>query len=373
MRFVVLLILVFVACTPPVSAPSATPTAIATAAAVSPRPAATASLPTGDLLLFVDRVQRELVLADPSGNEVRHIRDAAVPTHPGLAIDPSGRRVAYWREAPVGFELVVWDSASSAVRVIASESELMPWAAPRWTVDGGDIVTTVATAPSAAPPGAAPARGRMDVVNASGGGARVLVTFGNEYPLVALFADRDLVASFRSGNTNMMYVVLDAKTGNARSATSAASFRFFGAAVDARMAWGLISEFESTRPATLRVWPVDDYAREAARVDVAGAGIPLAWPGRSEVAFSSSTPGRDEIRALDYAGGSWRTAGVVGLGGTPLGFSSDGSMVLLYQSTVSPYHLARIRPDGTLGPVMPYQVNGRRTDPTFEFIGWLHL
>lgn len=338
----------------------------------SPLATPTANLPR-DYLLFVDRLRGELVLADTAGKELSHIAGAGSTSWLRLAIDPTGRRVAYWREAGAAFELVIWDNGSPTVRVLATESELTPWATPVWTSESDHIVTTVATAPSAAPPGAPPARGRLEIRSVSGGAARTLMTFAGEYPTVALFADADIVAGLRSGRTNMTYVVLDAQTGGLRTATDAATFRFSGSAVHGRMAWGLIGEFESTKPATLRVWPVDDYGNEAARVEVAGAGIPFAWPGRSEVAFSTSTPGRDEIRALNYATGASRIAGVVGLGGSPLGFSSDGAMLVLYQSTPSPYHLVRIAADGSLGPVTPYRVNGRRDDPTFEFLGWLRL
>ena len=325
----------------------------------------------GDFLLFNDQGRGELVIADASGTEVLHIANAGVPTTARVAIDPAGRRVAYWREAAGGFELVTWDGGGTAVKVITKEADLIPWAVPLWTADGDNIVTTVATAPSAAPPGAAPARGRLEVLSASSGAARTLATFVNEYPIVALFADRDIVTGLRIRSKNMAYVVLDASTGTVRRETSASGFLFYGA--QGRMAWGLISEFESTKPATLRVWPVDDYGREAARVDVLGAGIPVPWPGRTEIAFSSTTPGMDEIRALDYASGSARIAGVVGLGGSPLGFSSDGSALLLYQSTPSPYFLARTMADGTLGPLAPYRVTGRPDNPTFVFLGWLRL
>ena len=353
-----------------------TPPASSAGEKLSSSPAATRSSPASDLallardyLLFNDRGRGELVLADTSGTEVLHIVNAGVPTTVRVAIDPSGRRVAYWREAAGGFELALWESGSASVKVIAKESDLMPWAVPLWTADG-DIVTTVATPPSAAPPGAAPARGRIQLFDASGGAARSLATFANEYPIVALYGDRDIVTGFRLGSTNMAYVVIDVKAGTVRE-TGASGYLFHGA--QGRMAWGLISEFESTKPATLRVWPVDDYGREVARVDVLGAGIPVGWPGRSEIAFSSSTPGRDEIRALDYANGSSRLAGLVGLGGSPLGFSSDGSSLLLYQSTPSPYFLARTMADGTLGPLAPYRVSGRPDNPTFMFLGWVRL
>jgi len=340
--------------------------------APSPSSPVASDLPllTRDYLMFNDRGRGELVLADTSGTEVLHIVNAGVPTTVRVAIDPSGRRVAYWREAAGGFELVTWESGSAAVKVITKESDLMPWAVPLWTADG-DIVTTVATPPSAAPPGAAPARARIELFDASGGAARSLATFANEHPIVALYGDRDIVTGFRIGSKNMAYVVIDAKTGAVRHEAGAGGFLFHGA--QGRMAWGLISEFESTKPATLRVWPVDDYGREVARVDVVGAGIPLGWPGRSEIAFSSHTPGRDEIRALDYANGSSRLAGLVGLGGSPLGFSSDGSSLLLYQSTPSPYFLARTMADGTLGPSAPYRVSGRPDNPTFMFLGWVRL
>lgn len=330
----------------------------------------TANLPR-DYLLFVDSRRGEFVLADTAGNEMSHIAGAGMTSWLRLAIDPTSRRVAYWREAGAAYELVIWDSGSPTVRVLATESELMPWATPVWTSDSDSIVTTVATAPSAAPPGAEPARGRLEIRSASGGAARTLGTFANEYPIVALFADGDIVTGLRVRSRNMAYVVIDAKTGVVRRETNAGGFLFRGA--HGRMAWGLISEFESTKPATLRVWPVDDYDREAARVDVPGAGVPLGWPGRTEIAFGSTTPGKNEIRALDYASGSSRIAGVVGLGGSPLGFSNDGSMLLLYQSTPSPYHLARVAADGTLGPVTPYRVIGRPDNPTFEFLGWLRL
>jgi hypothetical protein len=356
----------------PASNREATPSPSEAVTSRSPLATPSASLPR-DYLLFVDRPRGELVLADTAGKELSHIAGAGTTSWLRLAIDPTSRRVAYWREAGAAFELVIWDSGSPTVMVLATESELMPWATPVWTSDSDSIVTTVATAPSAAPPGAAPARGRLEIRSASGGAARTLMAFAGEYPIVALFADREIVAGLRSGRTNMTYVVLDAKSGGLRNTTDAATFRFSGSAVRGRMAWGIIGEFESTKPATLRVWPVDDYGNEAARVEVAGAGIPFAWPGRNEVAFSTSTPGRDEIRALDYASGSSRIAGVVGLGGSPLGFSSDGSMLLLYQATVSPYHLARIAADGTLGPVTPYRVEGRRDNPTFEFLGWLRF
>lgn len=356
----------------PPSSREATPSASEAVTSRGPLATPTPNVPR-DYLLFVDSRRGELVLADTAGQEMSHIAGAGMTGWLRLAIDPTSRRVAYWREAGAAYELVIWDSGSPTVRVLATEPELMPWATPVWTEDGASIVTTVATAPSAAPPGAPPARGRLDIRGASGGVARTLMTFAGEYPIVALFADADIVAGLRSGRTNMTYIVLDAKTGGHRSTTSAATFRFSGAAAKGRVAWGLIGEFESTMPGTLRVWPVEDYGREAARVEVPGPGIPLAWPGRSEVAFSTSTPGRDEIRALDYASGSARIAGLVGLGGSPLGFSSDGSMLLLYQSTPSPYHLVRITADGTLGPVTPYQVSGRRNDPTFEFLGWLRF
>src|SRR5688500_20159280 len=111
----------------------------------------------------------------------------------------------------------------------------MPWATPVWTSDSESIVTTVATAPSAAPPGDPPARGRLDIRSASGGVARTLMTFAGEYPIVALFADADIVAGLRSGRTNMTYTVLDAKTGGLRHTTDAATFRFSGSAVHGRM------------------------------------------------------------------------------------------------------------------------------------------
>jgi hypothetical protein len=356
----------------PPSSREATPSASGVVISGSPIATATPTVPR-DYLLFVDSRRGELVLADTAGNESSHIAGAGMTHWLRLAIDPTNRRVAYWREAGATYELVIWESGSPTVTVLATESELMPWATPVWTSDSESIVTTVATPPSAAPPGAPPARGRLDIRSASGGAARTLTTFAGEYPIVALFADRDTVAGLRSGRTNMTYVVLDAKTGGVRKQTDAATFRFSGSAVHGRVTWGLTGEFESTKPGTLRVWPVEDYGREAARVEVAGAGIPMAWPGRTEIAFSTSTPGRDEIRALDYASGSSRIAGVVGLGGSPLGFSSDGSMLLLYQATVSPYRLARIAADGTLGPATPYRVGGRPDDPTFEFLGWLRF
>jgi hypothetical protein len=358
-----------VACEMPASNRDATPSSDAVVSG-SPMATATPNMPR-DYLLFVDSRRGELVLADTAGNEMNHIAGAGMTSWLRLAIDPTSRRVAYWREAGAAHELVIWESGSPTVRVLTTESELVPWATPLWTEDGASIVTTVATAPSAAPPGAPPARGRLDIRGASAGVARTLMTFAGEYPIVALFADADIVAGLRSGRTNMTYTVLDAKTGGLRSTTSAATFRFSGSAAKGRIAWGLIGEFESTEPGTLRAWPIEEYGREAARVEVPGPGIPLAWPGRSEVAFSTSTPGRDEIRALNYATGASRIAGVVGLGGSPLGFSSDGSMLVLYQSTPSPYHLVRIAADGSLGPVTPYRVNGRRDDPTLEFLGWL--
>lgn len=315
------------------------------------------------------------MIADTSGTEVLHVANAGVPATPRAAIDPSARRVAYWRQAMVGFELVIWDGGSPSVKVITKESDLMPWAAPVWTADGASVVTTVATAPSAAPPGAAPARGRLDMVSASSGAARTLTSFDGDHPIVALFADREIVTGFRARITNMTYVVLDANNGSVRSETQTSTFLFSGFGAEGRMAWGLIGEFESTKPATLRVWPVDDYGREVARVDVAGTGIPLAWPGRPEIAFSSFTPGRHEIRALDYASGSSRIAGVMpALGGSPLGFASDGSSVLLSRSsTVSEYALARIMSDGTLGSAAPYRVTGRPDDPTLMFLGWVRF
>jgi hypothetical protein len=313
------------------------------------------------------------VIADTSGTEVLHVANAGVPVTPRVAIDRSGRRVAYWREAAGGFELALWDGASAAVSVIAKESDLMPWWEPVWTVDGDGIVTTVATAPSAAPPGAAPARGRLDAVSATGGAAHTLAMFANEYPIVALFADRDIAAGFRARSTNMTYVVVDAKTGSVRTEVPASTFLFSGFGTQGRTSWGVIGEFESTKPATLRVWPVDEYGRELARVDVVGPGIPLAWPHRTEIAFTSVSPGRSEIRALDYAKGSSRTVGTVALGASPLGFSRDGSTLLLSKSTFSEYDLVRIVADGTLGPVTPYRVTGRPDNPTFQFLGWLRL
>lgn len=357
----------------PASSGGAAPSA--SGAAASSSPLATDLLPlTRDQLLFVDRTRRELVLADTSGTEVRHITDSGVPTTLAVAMDPSGRRVAYWREAQSGFELVIWDSASPAVKVIATESEMRPSGAPIWTADGDAIVTTVTTTPSAAAPGF-PARGRLQLVSASGGPARTLVAFANAGPITALFADRDIVTGFRAGSTDMTYVVLDANTGAVRKETNASTFRFSGFAAQGRMAWGLIQAFESAK-ATLRVWPVEDYARQAARVDLTAPEIPLPWPGRSEIAFSAggSTPGGPyEIRALDYGSGASRTAGVVDLGGSPIRFSSDASTLLLYQATASPYFLARSTAKGTLGAVTPYRVNGRASDPSFVFVGWLRL
>jgi hypothetical protein len=281
--------------------------------------------------------------------------------------------VAYWRGAQGGVELVVWDGVNTSVKVIASEWEISPWAAPLWTSDGTALVITLATAPSLAPPGAFPARGRLELVSASGGPARTLAAYANAGPIIPLFADADIITGFRLGQADSTYVVLDAKTGAVRNETRAARFSSFGFAAQGRMAWGLVHEFESTKPATLRVWPVDDYAREVVRIDLMAPGIPVAWPGRTEIAFSAggATPGGPyEIRAVDYAGGSSRTAGVVGLGGTPAAFSIDGSELFLYQSTAAQYVLARST-GGTLGAAAPYRVAGRRDDPTLRFVGWL--
>jgi hypothetical protein len=327
-----------------------------------------------DQLLFLDSARHELVVANSLGTEVQHVGDAGTPTS-SLSVDPSGHRVAYWREAQGGVELVVWDGVSTSLKVIASELELSPWGAPLWTADGTALVTTLATAPSLAPPGAFPARGRLELVSASGGTARTLATYANAGPIIPLFADADIIAGFRLGQSDSSYVVLDTKTAIARSETRASGFRFFGFAAQGRMAWGLISEFESPKPATLRVWPVDDYAHEVARIDLLAPGIPVAWPGRTEIAFSSggATPGGPyEIRALDYASGSSRTVGVVGLGGTPAAFSSDGSALFMYQSTASQYVLARSG-NGTLSAAAPYRVAGRRDDPTLRFVGWLRM
>jgi hypothetical protein len=325
-----------------------------------------------DLLLFLDSARHELVIANTLGTELRHVTDAGIPTS-RLSIDPSGARVAYWRDAQSGVELVVWDGVSTSVKVIASELEITPWAAPLWITDGTALVTTLATAPSLSPPGALPARGRLELVNASDGPASTLAAYANAGPIIPLFADGQIIAGFRLGQTDSTYVVLDAKTGAVRNETRADRFSSFGFAAQGRMAWGLIHEFESTKPATLRVWPVDDYAREVARVDLLAPEIPVAWPGRTEIAFSAggATPGGPyEIRAFDYANGSLRTAGVVGLGGTPAAFSSDGSTLFMYQSTASQYVLARST-NGTLGAAVPYRVAGRRDDPTLRFVGWL--
>lgn len=354
----------------PVSSGTSAPPASASATIADAR--ATDQSPLArDLLLFLDSARRELVIANNLGAELRHVADAGTPTS-RLSIDPSGGRVAYWRDAQGGVELVVWDGVGP-LKVIASELEITAWAAPLWTIDGTALVTTLATAPSLAPPGAFPARGRLEVVNASGGPARTLVAYANAGPIIPLFADGDIITGFRLGQTDSTYVVLDAKTGAVRKETRADRFSSFGFAAQGRMAWGVIHEFESTQPATLRVWPVDDYAREVVRIDLIAPGIPVAWPGRAEIAFSAgaSTPGGPyEIRALDYANGSLRTAGVVGLGGTPAGFSSDGSMLFMYQSTASQYVLARST-GGTLGVAAPYRVAGRRDDPTLRFVGWL--
>lgn len=355
----------------PASSGSLAPTA--SGAATSPSPLATDRLPlTRDQLLFLDSTRHELVVADTLGTEVRHVSDVGIPTS-FLTIDPSGRRVAYWREAQGGVELVVWDGASPTVAVIASETELRPWAAPLWTAEGDAIVTTLATASSLTPLGTFPARGRLELVSTSGGPTRTLAAFANAGPIIALFADRDMVTGFRLGMTDSNYVVLDARTGTVHKESKAEAFSSFGFAAQGKMAWGLIKPFESAK-GTLRVWPVEDYAREVVRVDLIAPEIPVAWPGRTEIAFSAggATPGGPyEIRALDYGSGSSRTAGVVGLGGSPLRFSSDGSVLLLYQSTPTPYYLARSTA-GTLGAVTPYQVKGRRSDPTFLFVGWLH-
>jgi hypothetical protein len=368
-----LLVVPWVSCqSTPSSNGGAPPSGSPAATRSSPVASARAAL-SGDYLLFNDRGRGELVIADTSGTEVLHVASAGVSATPRVAIDPSGRRVAYWRQAPGGFELALWDSGSPTVRVIATESELMPWATPVWTEDGDSIVTTVAAAPSAAPPGAPPARGRLEIRSASGGAARTLAMFASEHPIVALFADQDIAAGFRARSTNMTYVVVDAKTGSVRTEVPASTFLFSGFGTQGRMSWGVIGEFESTKPATLRVWPVDDYGREAARFDVVGPGIPLAWPRRTEIAFTSVSPGRYEIRALDYAKRSSRTVGTVGLGASPLGFSSDGSSLLLSKSSFSEYDVVRIMADGTLGPIRPYRVTGRPDNPTFQFLGWLRL
>jgi hypothetical protein len=371
-------VLCIAACTPVVSNPpsarEASPSRVDETTTSRP-PATDPATLKGDYLLFNDRGRGELVVADMSGTEVMRVADAGAPITVQVAIDPARRRVAYWREARGGgFELVVWEIGNTTIRVMASESDLAPWTVPLWTTDGEAIITTVATAPSAAPPGAAPARGRLEILSVPGGTRRTLTEFAAEYPIVALFADRDVITGLRLGTTAMTYVALDANSGSLRTTADAETFRFFGAATQARMAWGLIGEFESTKPATLRVWEVADYGREVARVEVPGPGIPLAWPGRSEIAFSSFTPGGHEIRALDYASGLSRTVGVMGPGGSPLGFSGDGSALLLSRSsTISEYLLARIVADGTLGPVTPYRVTGRPDDPTFMFLGWLRV
>lgn len=343
--------------------------------ATSATPRATDQLPLArDQLLFLDSARHELVVADNLGTELRHVNDAGIPTS-RVSIDPSGRRVAYWREAQGGVELVIWDGASTAVKVIASESDLSAWGAPLWTADGTAVVTTLATASSLAPPGAFPARGRLELVSASGGPARTLATFANAGPIIPLFADADIITGFRLGQTDSNYVVLDANTGAVRKETKASGFRFFGFAAQGKMAWGLISEFESTKPATLRVWPVEDYGREVVRVDLMAPEIPVAWPGRSEIAFSAGGPtgGPYEIRALDYTNGTSRTAGiVVGPGGSVLGFSNDGSALFLYQATRSPYYLAQSSA-GRLGAAAQYRVTGRRDDPTLRFVGWLRV
>lgn len=367
-----LLIFALAACqNVPVSSDASTPPPSGSPTSANPRATDQVTL-TRDRLLFLDSARHELVVADTVGTEVRHVADAGIPTS-RLSIDPSGRRVAYWREALSGVELVIWDGASTSVKVIASESDFSAWAAPLWTADGTAVVTTLATAPSLAPPGAFPARGRLEIVSASGGSARTLATYANAGPIIPLFADAEIITGFRLGQTDSSYTVLDAKTGAVRKETKASGFRFFGFAAQGKMAWGLINEFESTKPATLRVWPVDDYTREVVRVDLMAPEIPVPWPGRSEIAFSAggATPGGPyEIRALDYATRTTRTAGVVGLGGTPLAFSSDGSALFLYQSTPSPFFLARST-GGTLGALTPYRVAGRRDDPTFRFVGWL--
>jgi hypothetical protein len=368
----VLLAFIVAACQDaPVSSDTSAPPASESATSVAPR--ATDQTPVArDQLLFLDSARHELVIASTRGIEVRHVSDAGIPTSP-RSVDPSGHRVAYWRESQDGVELVVWDGVGPSVKVIASELELSPSAAPLWTTDGTALVTTLATAPSLAPPGAFPARGRLELVSASGGPARTLAAYENAGPIIPLSADADIITGFRLGQTDSTYVVLEAKTGAVRSEAVAARFSSFGFAARGRVAWGLVHEFESTKPATLRVWPVDDYAREVARVDLMAPGIPVAWPGRTEIAFSagSATPGGPyEIRAFDYVSGSSRTAGVVGLGGTPAAFSSDGSALFIYQSTASQYVLARSS-NGTLGAAAPYRVAGRRDDPTLRFVGWL--
>jgi hypothetical protein len=354
--------------------PAASGSSAPSASAASPSPVASDLLPlTRDQLLFLDRTRHEFVLADTLGTEVRRVSDVGTLTSLSAAIDPSGRRVSYWREGQRGFELVVWDAASPTVKVVASETELRPVGTPTWTSDGDAIVTTVATAPSAGAPSAFPARGRLDVVSASGGSTRTLVTFANAGPIVALFADRDIVTGFRIGSTSATYVVLDAKTGTVRKETNASGFKFFGFEGQGRMAWGLIQPFESAN-ATLRVWSVDDYTRETARVDLTAPEVPTTWPGRTEIAFSAgaATPGGPyEIRSLDYANGSSRTVGIMAAPVGALKFSADGSTFLVMQATVSPYVLARSTVKGTLGAATPYRVTGRSIDPSFVFIGWL--
>lgn len=234
-------------------------------------------------------------------------------------------------------ELVVWDIATRALRVLAT-SALTPAMSPLWSLDGSEIVTLHTTTALSYAPGL-PFEGKAEVSLAS-----VLTgqyrTLAIDRPLIPLFADGNVVTGL-SFSGDKKYAVIDARSGQTvRELTQSAALAVLPTAN--RDVVIVVRETGTDWVVTLHAVNAQTGA-ELGQLGKTYAGPLPSWPGRSEIVFVAD----DELRAFDYVANTTRAVGNLEGGTGPLAFDALGTVLLAARQVEPRYGTFSVK-DGRL-------------------------
>lgn len=265
----------------------------------------------------------DIVVVDLSGREL--LRQSTGSTEPLSSLHQATAQVAFWRRdaSGAGHELVVWNIATKALKVIAT-SAAPPATSPLWSVDGTELLSLHTTTPINWTPGA-PFEGKaeLSVATVVSGQYRMVTT---EHPLIPLFADGQIVTG-DSFSGDRKYVVVDPRSGRTlrELALSSAVGVLPTGSPDV-----VIAMRETSTPGEVTLHAVNARTgEELSRLGQFYAQPMPSWPGRSEVVFVAT----GELRAFDYVANSTRVVGRLEGAAYALGFDTLGRVLLAVRVT----------------------------------------
>ena len=260
----------------------------------------------------------DFVVVDLSGRELIRQTTGATDANALPSLHAASAQVAFWRAADGGRELVVWNIATKALKVIATSAS-SPAVSPLWSVDGTEIVSLTTTIPIAWGPGATfEGKAEISVISAVTGQHRTLAT---DHPFIPVFADGQIVAG-DSFNGDKTYTVVDARSGQTlhELALSGAVGVLPTASPDV-----VIAMRQTSTPGVVTLHAMNARTgAELRRLGQVYAQPAPSWPGRNEVVFVDG----GELMAVDHSANSTRVVGPLEGATYALAFDPLGTVLL---------------------------------------------